>query len=142
MKQLTKRILSLAFALMLFASIAGTAYALSHDPAGIYIWIGGTSEQSQSIPSILNTTTYVKLNPDRAKLETKVEFSDGVNRFGTTHLLSERGETLFASDFTICIALDYEVLGAHCTHGVHSGSQSETGYAYYTYTDIESSLVN
>lgn len=137
MKQLTKRILSLALALMMFASVAGTASALAHEAAGIYTWVSGTCEQNEANAIILDTTTFVKVNPDHAYLVTKVKYSDGINHTDEEQASSTTGVITFAYSFPIRVTIDLTPNKVYRTHEVRGGTESDRGYAYYTDSDIE-----
>lgn len=137
MTKTSRRILSLTFALMLFASVAAPAYALDREPAGIYVWVGGNCEQNDELINVLETNTFVKINPDNAYLVTKVKFSDGLNYTEEVFARSERNVRSFDYSFAIYEAIDLTPTLVYSTHEVRGGTDSDRGYAYYSTTDID-----
>ena len=137
MKQLTKRILSFTFALMLFASVVGTAFATGSVFAGIYLSVGGTCVQSERILYGIDTTTYVRKNPDRARLVTKIQYSDDLTLSDVIEVESDREATEQELTFGIADINGNTPVRVFRTHEVRDGiSEGSDAYAYYTSTDI------
>ena len=137
MKQLTKRILSLVFALMLFATVAGTAFATGSVFAGIYLSVGGTCVQSERILYGIDTTTYVRKNPDRAYLVTTIQFSDGLASSDEMIAQSDRDVTEFEATFGIADINGDTPIGVYSAHEVRGGTSEQTDpFVYHIYTDM------
>lgn len=137
MTKTIRRILSLVFALMLFASVAAQASALNSVPAGIYIFVGGSCELNDENTNDLNTNTFVKINPDQAYLVTKVKFSNGLIYTEEESASSQRNAKSFDATFTVYQTIDLTPTLVYSTHEVRGGRESDWGYAYYATTGID-----
>lgn len=126
------RILTSALALGLCASMAISASAAFGEDAGIYGIVSGRSSQDTNNPNLLNTTTTVSQNPDRAYLRTTVDFQKGLDTLTTLSSRNTvRGATRYDHGFPIYFTIEGKPTKARVAHQVLGGRQSVAGHTYY-----------
>lgn len=130
------RILTSALALGLCASMAISASAAFGAPAGIYGTISGRSSQDSNDLNLFNTTTSVSRNPDRAYLTTTADFRNGISEITKLSSQSAVGVTQYTHSFPIYFTIEGKPNKAYVAHCVQGGTQAETGYAFYTTSNI------
>lgn len=130
-----RKIVCLIFVLSLCLSTVVSA-ASDSASAGIYITISGGSNQSTQNPNLLSTTTWIKKNPDNARLRNDVELSDGTRIYSKEMKYSEYGVTLFNKNFALYQTVDNTPVYAYVAHNVLQGTQSPVGYVCNTKVPI------
>ena len=132
--KMAKKFIIMFLMLALCASMVITAFALnSSAAAGIYGTIQGSSFQKGDS---LVTSTWITKNPDRAFLQINIELQSGGSVVGRHTNNSSRGITSHPYTWAMVYQYENEPNRAYCAHCVQGGTQSEQGYAVYTYSPI------
>ncbi len=130
MKKRMRRIVALCVCMLfiLTVSLSMTASAAqSQKAAGAYGFLRGSCVQNAILPNILNTTTSVSVNPDKAELVVELAILDGINPARNVSVSGGYDITFFSYNHPLYEAIDYWAEYVYCEHNVMNG-KSEAAY--------------
>ena len=99
------RMVLMLFLLCVFLTISASAVVVK-EQAGIYGTIIGINTQSRNDPNIFNTSVSVTQNPDGAKLETIVQYTNNGTPLTKLSKISNSGATQLLYDFPIYFTIE------------------------------------